>query len=95
MKKLIPILIILFASCSKPQDYSYLNTDRRPQVIVTSKWYKNDNKWKLDNTTVHYFPPTVDYRSYLGMTRDTLPKNWKELIGVCPTVQIRIWSIKY
>jgi hypothetical protein len=85
--KLLIIPLFIFASCTKE-----ITT---PQVIVTSKWYKNNNQWKLDTTTVSYFPKTVDYRSYVGLPVDTLPKNWKELIGVCPTVQIRVWEIKY
>jgi len=97
------LLIILFItySCSKPQDYSYLNTDRRPQVILTSQYYPNtpglilSKVWIPDSVIIYLYPRDVDHRSYIGLPSDTMPKNWKELMGVCPTVQVLTWNIKY
>lgn len=34
MKLLFYISLFIFASCSKPKDYSYLNTDRREYIDI-------------------------------------------------------------
>lgn len=76
------ILLILFMliGCSKPKDYSYLNTDRRPQVILYSERFTNPPTtavfmgklfWVPDTILVHYLPRTVGWQSYVGHKNDT------------------------
>ncbi len=76
MKQLL--ILILLASCTKDKtDYSYWNTDRRPQVILVSQRYTdpptwlNKKEWKVDSLVLDSLPRDVDYRSYEGLIPDT------------------------
>lgn len=82
MKKLLPLLVVfLLTSCGKHlEDYSYLNTDRRPQVINYAERFTNPPrdtiingklKWIPDTILIHYLPREVGWQSYIGLKNDT------------------------
>lgn len=70
--------IVILLSCTKQKDYSYLNTDRRPQVTIISERYTdppdlNENKtWKPYKIVYHPLSRDIDYRSYENLPPDTL-----------------------
>ena len=80
MKTKLLLILILLASCTKDKtDYSYWNTDRRPQVIRISERYKNPMEWLNGTTWKPYkivydsMDRDIDYRSYEGLKPDTSP----------------------
>lgn len=107
MKKFIITLafyhiITLLMACKKQQDYSYLNTDRRAQVILVSQRFTNPPKvnengtWKADTTIWFYYHKDTDHTSYIGMKPDTIISNCA-IGGIDPryTTEIRNWQIKF
>lgn len=70
MNKLIISLILFLMGCSKPMDYSYLNTDRRPQVIRISERYTE--KWKWIKTVNDTLNRETRWQDYINIKPDTL-----------------------
>lgn len=81
MKKIfLPLAFIAAMSCTKQvEDYAYLNTDRRPQVIRISERYSNppavinsDGSWRPYKIVNQEMNRDIDYRSYENLKPDTL-----------------------
>lgn len=96
---LFPVLITFF-SCSKHyEDYSYWNTDRRPQIILVSerftdppKWL-NNKEWKPDSIVYHYLDRGVDTMAYSGRKPDTT-KSTCPIFGDNLYIEISYYKIK-
>ena len=87
-------------SCTKQKDYSYLNTDRRPQVTIVSERYTNPPALNYDHTwqpyKIIYLPLSrdIDYRSYENQKPDTLISNCSiDKIDSLFKVEIRKYEI--
>lgn len=82
MKTFITITIFLLAACAKSTDYGYLNTDRRPLIILVSERYDNppatysDGTWKYHKIVYDTLDRGTDPEAYRNLL-DTIPKDWK------------------
>jgi len=74
---LLMCYLMTICSCTK-KDYSYLNTDRRPQVILVSERYTNPPKINANGTWQPYkivydsLSRDIYYGSYQNQKPDTL-----------------------
>lgn len=88
------LFLFLFVSCTQ-KDYSYLNEDRRTQVIRVSQHYTNpvkilNGKWIPDTIVYYYYSKDTYAGSYMNLPPDTLPKIWTN----CLTFEIAYYIIK-
>jgi len=72
------LAIVIFLSCTKQMDGSYLNTDRRKQVTIVSERYSNppalnpDKSWKPYKIIYQPLSKDIDFKAYENQKPDTL-----------------------
>jgi hypothetical protein len=95
------LLSRILPGCAKQQDYSYLDTDRRPQVIAIAERFTNppkagaDGKWVPDTILIHYLPRDVYYGSYVGLKADTNMCNTSSAAYPRFPVDISYYKVKF
>lgn len=79
MKTILLFTIMIFlAGCNKPGDFSYLNTDRRPQVIIVSERYTDPPAANTNGTWIPYkimrdsLSRDIGYQAYENVPPDTI-----------------------
>lgn len=102
LEKIFPIFIIccILMSCSKDKiDYSYYNTDRRPQITLVSERFTNppkwadDEKWLPDSVVYHHLNRSIDTAAYSGRKPDTL-RSTCPVFGPNLYIEVSYYTIK-